>query len=263
MDQELERERAAEDGILPGTIVGARRAPAAPEGCRRVDPRLHRLARGEDQRLGVGGRHREQRAPALHDLEPSADRRVGEVDGPRVPGADGDGVGAAGGDGHRPSALDPRGARAVREARLDAPPQPHPPGETLDPSRQLTQRVQPVIRQRHGVGDADHAARRREGRLEDVGVGEVAAGDLVGIFGAQHEATTSLVVEHGREDARRIEVGKTEPVDRAVPADESRRPAVPDRRVVPDRQIPPHYDSEYMGGPDMAPQSPQFASRSS
>src|SRR5580658_4888440 len=51
------------------------------------------------------------------------------------------------------------------------------------------------------------------------------------------EAAPFFVIEQGGKDARRIETGETEPIDRPVHADERSGPHVADKAVIFDRLI--------------------------
>ena len=78
----------------------------------------------------------------------------------------------------------------------------------------------------------------QEARDEDVGVRPVvllAAETFAGRGDAKPAAL--LVVEDRGEDAGRVEARKAQPVDRAVHADQRRRPQVADQPVVFDRLI--------------------------
>ena len=147
-----------------------------------------------------------------------------------VEGADGQRV--APGDGDRRSRRATRGWSSVRRSRSAArrsttsarcPPGPRRAGPAPATARR-------PARQGHRVGDAHLAALRREHRLQHVGVRQVAPRDGAGTSGASVNRPPRRV-EHRAEDARRVEVGQREPVDRAVVGDQRDRAPVADRRV--------------------------------
>src|SRR5205814_5765381 len=82
----------------------------------------------------------------------------------------------------------------------------------------------------------DPARRRLPGRLEDVRPGQVRACRRVGDPEGGEAEEARLAVEETAEDARGVEAGNAEPVDRAVWGDERSRVAVGQKRVVRDRR---------------------------
>src|SRR5262249_60038598 len=88
-----------------------------------------------------------------------------------------------------------------------------------------------------GVGHADASGGRRERRLDRIGIRNVAAMHVRGALGTEHPGAAAVGVENGREDARRVEIRKTPPVDRAVPGHQRRRAAVADERVITKRGV--------------------------
>jgi hypothetical protein len=74
-----------------------------------------------------------------------------------------------------------------------------------------------------------------EGRLEEVRLLDVAALGVERFVRREREGAATPGVEQAPEDARRVDIRQTEPVDRAVEADERRRAAVSDQPVVADR----------------------------
>ena len=90
----------------------------------------------------------------------------------------------------------------------------------------------------HEVRDLPDAVRREEARHQHVGVGpvELLLGRVLG-GGRDGEGAPLLVVQDRPEDAGGVEGGEAVPVDRAVHADEGRRPHVADDAVVLDRLV--------------------------
>ena len=182
-------------------------------------------------------RDRDQRLVARGDLEATR-HGIPAVLGPaRRPVADSERFAAHGRDRHLAAALDARPPGAVGKTRLHAPAHRHATGQSLDPANKLPFRSEAVSGERHRVGDACRTLRGGERRLEHVGVGQVSPRDLVRRLGLEREAAASIPVEDGAEDARRVEIGQAEPVDRAVAGHQSRRATVADRRVVPQRRV--------------------------
>ena len=89
---------------------------------------------------------------------------------------------------------------------------------------------------RHEVGDLGDTLGREKAGDENVGIGpvETLRRDPVGSSGADGKMPALLVVQNAGEDAGGIEVGKTEPINRTIHADEGDRPHVPDDAVVLD-----------------------------
>ena len=90
---------------------------------------------------------------------------------------------------------------------------------------------------RHEIGDLRHALVGKETRDQDVGIGQIHLLDLRLGGGREAEIAADVLVEQRREDARGIEVGQAEPVDRTVSADKSDAAQVADDAVVRDREI--------------------------
>jgi hypothetical protein len=83
-------------------------------------------------------------------------------------------------------------------------------------------------RDRHEISQDEGSARASEGSLQNVGVGEVAAfGDILP-DGPNTEAAALSSVQEGSKDGRAVETREAEPVERAVPRDEPRAPAIAD-----------------------------------
>ena len=112
VEEQLERQRAADHGVAPRTVVGALRGPAPPVGGRGFQPPLDVLARREDQRLLVGRAQRDQRRAGRSRLEAPGDRLVVDLRLAGVPGAHGQRVAAS---RRRPGSG--RGARSVAAPR--------------------------------------------------------------------------------------------------------------------------------------------------
>ena len=249
VEEQLERQRAADHGVAPRAVVGALRGPAPPVGGRGVQPPLDVLARREDQRLLVGRAQRDQRRAGRSCLEAPEDRLVVDLRLAGLPGADRQRVAASDGDRDPAAALDPWRHRAVAERRRDAPSHRDPPREAVDSPDQLPRRSQVGAGQGHRVGDPDHALRGGERGLQHVGVGQIASLHLRGDVGLQLEASAAIGVEDRREHAGRIEVGQAQPVDRPVACDQRDGPAVPDRGVVTDRDVASRRSSGADGRP--------------
>ena len=81
-------------------------------------------------------------------------------------------------------------------------------------------------------GDTSDAGRRCVDGLDDIGVVEVAAGDLVAIRWCESEATAAVWVEKAGQDRRRVERRKCPPVHTAVGGKECDGPPVAEHGVV-------------------------------
>jgi hypothetical protein len=92
---------------------------------------------------------------------------------------------------------------------------------------------------RHEVGDDQAARRRGEGRLEHVGVVDVAAARLARRRRRQDPAS-AVLVEQRAEERRRIEARPAQPVDGAEARHEGRGATVTDERVVGDARTIGH-----------------------
>ena len=90
----------------------------------------------------------------------------------------------------------------ISKPRLDAPGHRDLSLDSLDAAEQFALRRQAGARKGHRVGDPNPAPLSAVGRLENVGLREVAALGLEGHRGRQREAAAALVVEQGGEDAR-------------------------------------------------------------
>ena len=237
-DHHLQRERAPQDEVAP---MGRRRRARADHCSQKRIVSSSRAATacaaGHDQRLGVRGRQREQRAAASLDLESPFHRAVAPRRRPGVPVRDRDRFGAPRRHRNAVAPLAPRRVSAVVEPRREPPPHRHRAGHAFDRPHQLPHRRQMMVGKRHRVDDADDAAIGGEGGFEDVGARQVAAGRVERNRGLQLEAAAAVSVEDGGEHARRVEVRQTQPVDRPVARDQRRRPAVADQGVVLDRSV--------------------------
>src|SRR5207249_4270958 len=104
--EQLECERAAQDGVLPRSAIFESIAPLAPGTARSRETGLDLGAGGQDERLLVGGAEDEQAAAACPRREVASDRGVARR---RLAGserADGDRVAAGRRDWYAGSALD-------------------------------------------------------------------------------------------------------------------------------------------------------------
>src|SRR5829696_3485550 len=126
---------------------------------------------------------------------------------------------------------------AVAEARLDAPAHSNLAGETFNRANELAGRSKAAQRQRHGVGDADRAAARPVGGLEQVAVFQVLALGGEGLDRFEAKSTAALRVEDRSEDAARIQIWKAEPVDGSFGGHQGRGSSIADQGVVANRGI--------------------------
>jgi len=166
--EELQCEDAPEDAVAPGAVVLEVVRPAAPRGDRLIQALLELAARREHEWLLVG-------------------RAESDVDG------------AVAGQ--------PRRFQAITEARLDPPAHRYSSRERFDAALQLAIRSEAPAGKRQCVGDPHGPCVRPEGRLQDVGAGQIAPFDFVGNGRAEQEAAAALGVEQGCEDGRRVEIG--------------------------------------------------------
>ena len=118
VEEQLERQRAADHGVAPRAVVRALRGPAPPVGGRRFQACLDVLAPREDERLLVGRAQRDHRRARRSCLEAPEDRLLVELRLAGLPGADRQRVGACDGDRDPAAALEPwpHGAVAERSA---------------------------------------------------------------------------------------------------------------------------------------------------
>src|SRR5689334_5151 len=93
----------------------------------------------------------------------------------RIPTRDAHGFSTAGGHWNPEPPLVLRGVATIVEPWGKLPPHWHVPRHTLNRSGKLTHRVEPIVGKRQRIDDANSAAVRREGGLEDVGVRKIAA----------------------------------------------------------------------------------------
>ena len=85
VEEELERQGAADHGVAPRAVVGALRGPAAPVRGRGLQTALDLLARREDQWLLVGAAQRDQRRLGLVQREAPEDRVIVDLRARRHP----------------------------------------------------------------------------------------------------------------------------------------------------------------------------------
>ncbi len=91
---------------------------------------------------------------------------------------------------------------------------------------------------RHEILQLPHPFRRQEPRYEHVRVGPVKLLVLdVLVRRGDVEAAPLFIVEEGGKDAGRVEVGKTEPIDRTLDAHQRDGPHVADDAVIFDRLV--------------------------
>jgi hypothetical protein len=237
IEEELQRERAADDRLLPGTVVRAAARPLPPKGFCRVDPLFDIRAGGKNERLPGGGAESEQRPRALHGIEAPTDRRVLDRRLTRVPAQNGESIASRRRNRNSRAAGELRSRCPIAEARLDPPAHRHASRNPLDPAGELTEGRQPAVGERHRVRDSDRAGGSRECRLKDVRAREVTVLGLEGLLRREREAATPSGVEKRPEDRWRVEVGQAKPVDGAVTGDESDGTPVTDGGVVSDRRV--------------------------
>ena len=175
VDQQLERQRAADDRLPPRPCVGSRSRPVAPERDRRHQARLRLAARREHERLLMGDAQDHQRRLTRRRDETAADRALAEDRIAGRPRRYGERVTSSGRHRRLTAAPDRGGAGAVLEPGLDAPAHRHAPRNALHASGELADRSQPQGRQQHRVGHPRRPGVGRERGLEHVGVGQIAA----------------------------------------------------------------------------------------
>jgi hypothetical protein len=223
----LEHEQRPPDGVRVLALVGAAGDPAAPEvlrvveGVLGVDRRRRagiRPVPGEDERHPLARGHLE-----LGDRALAAPLELDRgVEPQRV--RPGDGVPAA------VRAAHPRHHPPVVEPDDELARHPHPPADPFDDPHEVGR----VPSRRHEVEDPDGALVGLPHRLEHEGVVEVAPGRLTADPGGDPPAAGLRPAEQRGEARRRVEARQTQPVDRAVAADEGGGLQVADDRVVLD-----------------------------
>src|SRR5207253_2959629 len=92
VNEELERERAAQDGVLPWSVVSPSVTPVAPRTGRRVDASLDLGTGGQNERLLVGAAEDEQAVAACARRELTRNHAVTRRCPAGSEGADGDRV---------------------------------------------------------------------------------------------------------------------------------------------------------------------------
>ena len=225
----------------------AGREPAAPVLGGRVDAVERLLRRLGRLRLGTPGERAEPALPVDHAmscLEPLVlDREVQVAGEEQVRG-----IAIAAGDrrvtvvGERPGdgAAAVVGSREAEEVHVDLAleafrdPDQHPFG--IEVRGRARVRVVGAVAprpDRERVVHQQPSGRRRPGRLENVGPGYVAARHRHRLARTEPEAA-GAAVEQRAEDARGVEAGHAEPLDRALGSDQGGRVAIGEHRVVGD-----------------------------
>ena len=122
-DQHLQRKRAADDHVAPGSVVRAFAlgGPGAPEVDRVRDAAFDGHPAGQNQRLGVRAREDQERSGALTDLECSLRGVLLPLRDAGVPTAERHRIAAARGHGHARAPFAARTAFAIVEPRREAP----------------------------------------------------------------------------------------------------------------------------------------------
>ena len=236
--EQLERQRAAGDGLRPGALVAEAPGPLRPEAPGELEPPLRVLATGDHGRLAGGAGQREHGALAGRQRELAADRTVVQLAVARAEETEHERLGPGLREPAARATLDARLRPAVVEARLEGPPQRDRPVECFDLPHQLAHRRDPpAVAERHRVRHAHAPLGGGEGRLEDVRIVEVAPLGLERGGRLEPERAAALGVQDPREHRRRVEVRQAEPVDRAVPGDQRGGPPVADERVLADRGV--------------------------
>ena len=169
LHQELQREPAPQDLVVPwagGLPLGGPRSP----GCDRpLESSLHVTPRWEHQRLLIGDRESDERGRARHRSEGCGHRPRLEMRSAGVPGADGYGPPSPGRHRDAGPKTDRPVLGAIAEPRVDRPSEPNGSRDPLDATCQLSERDEAVAdRQRQRVGDPGDAILGDEGRLQDI-----------------------------------------------------------------------------------------------
>ena len=131
MDQQLERQRAADDRLPPRSCVGSRGRPVAPERDRRHQARLRLAARWEHERLLMGDAQDHQRRLTRRRDKTAADRALAEDRIAGRPRRDGKRVTSSGRHRRLTASPDAGAPVPVLEPGLDAPAHGHAPGTFL------------------------------------------------------------------------------------------------------------------------------------
>lgn len=121
VDQQLERQRAADDRLPPRSCVGSRGRPVAPERDRRHQARLRLAARREHERLLMGDAQDHQRRLTRRRVETAADRALAEDRIAGRPRRDGKRVTSSGRHRRLTASPDAGAPVPVLEPGLDAP----------------------------------------------------------------------------------------------------------------------------------------------
>ena len=228
----FQQQCAAYHLIAPGSGDRAGARPLLPEGSRRVEARLDLGARRKHERFGVRRADPQQRPIAFPQIERRPDTASLPDRHSRVPTLDRHCVGAAG--RHRDAAppSGTGGTGAVIELRGELPAHRNRPGHPLERSHDLAHRLEVAVRNRQRVDHPHRAAIGGERRFQHVAVRKVPAGAVESQCRLQLERPAAAGIDNRCEHAWRIEIGKTQPVDRAIARHQRGRPAVANQRVV-------------------------------
>jgi hypothetical protein len=157
----------------------------------------------------VGDAQHEQGATAAAAREAPADSGCADLDITDVPGQHGKSVTSMGGDRDATLPRERWNLRAVLEPRLDGPAHRDVAVDSVDAADEFAVRRQAASRQRHRVRDANGSRRRPEGRLEDVGVRQIATIGFISVNRSEREAAAAFTIEERAEHTRRVEIGQT------------------------------------------------------
>jgi hypothetical protein len=243
--EKLEDQRGAVDDLAPAAAVGALREPSPPEldgGLEQLGRLVARRGQATSDARGGPPEH-ERRALPLREHKPGGDAvgagPKGEVRRERE---------------RQVRPLEHRTGRRERdpgpragvvecgraeELEFDAASRhAHAPHDLIVPLGGIHDAGRHEVpdlahsRLREEAGDQNVGVRPVELLEHDLGVGHLRVGRT--LHGADREAASFVVVEQGPEHARRVEVGKAEPIDRATPAHQRHRAHVADHAVVLD-----------------------------
>ena len=132
----------------------------------------------------------------------------------------------------------PRPEAVEQRARGDLPAHRHLAALGPDVAGQLGPRQRPVRALVERIDHPDRPALGAERRLQHIGPGQVAPGDLIRHRGLQDEPAAAVRVEGRREHRRRVDRRGGPPVDAAIPRDQRDRLTVADQAVGLDRHEP-------------------------
>jgi len=236
--EKQQRQQAALDRLAPGSLVAVAGDHRPPCLAGRGQISFGAGPRGEGERLVLGQLQHEQSSLARRERHARLGDGALNRGLARAPALERELQAPAPAQHEVP--LAPQLEAAGGGAGCEAPPERDLAGEALDAADQLGVATRAPVADRDRIADPDAALAGGEGRLEHVRAGRVAALESELALGSERHPPTPAGVQQRVEDRLGVDVRSAHPVDRAVAADQARRPSVTDHAVSADRQVPVH-----------------------